>query len=44
MFSGNAARGNVLAGNSIGGSLVCTGSSVAASDNKVKGRSQGQCG
>ena len=43
-FRGNAGNGNVLSGNSIKGSLACTGSgSVAAAGNKVKGRTEGQC-
>jgi hypothetical protein len=43
-FHGNAASGNVLAGNTVGQDLTCTASgSVAASGNKVKGRAEGQC-
>ena len=43
-FRSNAGTGNVLSGNSIKGSLACTGSgSVAAAGNKVSGRTEGQC-
>ncbi len=45
IFSGNEADANALGGNSVAGTLVCTGSSsIAASGNKVRGRTQGQCG
>ncbi len=43
-FSQNAAAGNVLSGNTVRGDLACAGSgSVTASNNKVKGRAEGQC-
>jgi hypothetical protein len=43
-FSQNAAAGNLLSGNTVRGDLTCSGSgSVTASDNKVKGRAEGQC-
>jgi beta-glucosidase len=43
-FTQNASSGNTITGNTIGGSLTCAGSgSVAASGNKVKGRTEGQC-
>jgi beta-glucosidase len=42
-FRGNAASGNMLAGNTVGGSLSCSGSAVTASGNKVRGRTEGQC-
>ena len=43
-FTGNAASGNSLTGNTIAGALACAGNgSVTASGNKVKGRSEGQC-
>jgi beta-glucosidase len=44
ILSGNAASGNTLTGNKIGGDLTCAGSgSVAATGNKVSGRAEGQC-
>jgi beta-glucosidase len=44
-FTGNAAGGNTITGNTIGGSLACAANgAVAASDNTVNGRSEGQCG
>jgi beta-glucosidase len=43
-FNGNSASGNSLTGNTIGGNLVCQGNgSIAASGNKVKGHTEGQC-
>jgi beta-glucosidase len=43
-FTANAASGNSLTGNTIGGNLACLNNgSAAASGNKVKGRTEGQC-
>jgi beta-glucosidase len=43
-FRANAASGNMLTGNTIGGSLSCSGGgSTAATGNKVTGRNEGQC-
>ena len=43
-FDANAASGNSLTGNTIGGSLSCVSNGgVAASGNTVKGRTEGQC-
>jgi hypothetical protein len=43
-FSENSASGNALTGNTIGGNLICRDNgSVAASGNKVKGHTEGQC-
>ncbi len=43
-FDANAASGNSLTGNTIGGSLSClSNGGVAASGNTVKGRTEGQC-
>jgi hypothetical protein len=40
----NAASGNTLTGNTVGGSLSCSGGGVtAAAGNKVTGRAEGQC-
>jgi beta-glucosidase len=43
-FRANAASGNVLTGNTVGGRLVCSGSGAVSVDgNTVKGRAEGQC-